>query len=89
MGRDPYLVLPCLATLQHRKPGRRISSHMTEDARKTHGWFRTALRPRTNRLMSWRGLPRQIIQPRAICVFRVHLLSSALKYLLHDAANEP
>jgi hypothetical protein len=39
-------------------------------------------RPATDRV------PRQITQPRTICVFRVHLLSSALKYLLRDAANE-
>jgi hypothetical protein len=34
-------------------------------------------------------VPRQIIQPLAICVFRVHLLlTSALKFLLRDAANK-
>jgi hypothetical protein len=32
--------------------------------------------------------PRPIIQPRAICVFCVHLLLSAFRFLLHDAANE-
>jgi hypothetical protein len=57
-----------------------ISTQMTEDARGTRRWFRAAHKPRTKRLISRRGLPRWIIQPRAICVFCVHLLSSALKF---------
>jgi len=61
------------------------------DARRTREWSGADGKPCVTCLIWRRGLltlsDRQIEGPVAICVFRVHLLASALKFLLRGATD--
>ena len=59
-----------------RRGTRKHSAQMTEDARRTRRWFGEAARPSSTLKFSSR--PRR--DSAAICVFCVHLLSSALRF---------